>query len=78
MSKSDRYKAEISFHEKMFFASLAVSLSLSLLAWSFKHYSSINLWVMIFTFIGFLGSVGFGVWNFKHIKNLLEDLENVE
>ena len=76
MSKADRYKAEISFHEKMFFAALAVSLSL--LAWAFKNYTEINFWFMIFVFIGFTASVGFGFWNFKQIKNLLEDLENAE
>jgi uncharacterized MAPEG superfamily protein len=36
MSKIDRIKAEISFHEKMFFAALAVILALT--GWAAENY----------------------------------------
>ncbi len=36
MSKIERIKAEISFHEKMFFAALAVVMALA--GWAAEHY----------------------------------------
>ena len=74
MSKLDRIKAEISFHEKMFFTSIAIILGL--LGWAANNYLTISFEVLFLSVAGLIGSIGFGVWNYRHIKKLLEKLEN--
>jgi uncharacterized membrane protein YfcA len=76
MSKLDRIKAEISFHEKMFFVALAVILALT--SWAFENYLTIDLWVLVLIMIGLFCSIAFGAWNYKQIKMLLRELENAE
>lgn len=74
MSKVDRIKAEISFHEKMFFAALAVILAL--VGWAAEHYLIISFWILLLCAIGFFCSLAFALWSYKQIKRLLENLEN--
>jgi hypothetical protein len=76
MSKLDRLKAEISFHEKMFFT--AIAMMLGLLGWAANNYLSASTGVLFLAMIGLFGTAGFGVWNYKRIKQLLERLENAE
>ena len=76
MRKLDRLKAEISFHEKMFFTAIAIILGL--LGWAANNFLTVNSFVLLLSLIGLLGAVGFGIWNYKKIKQLLEGLENVE
>ncbi|HBZ29106.1 MAG TPA: hypothetical protein DEO56_00665 [Nitrosomonas nitrosa] len=76
MSKLDRLKAEISFHEKMFFT--AIAMILGLLGWAANNYLSVSAGVLLLAMISLIGAAGFGVWNYKKIKQLLERLENVE
>lgn len=76
MSKLDRLKAEISFHEKMFFT--AIAMILGLLGWAINNYLSVNAAVLFLSLISLIGAVGFGVWNYKKIKQLLERLEDAE
>ncbi len=76
MSKLDRLKAEISFHEKMFFAALAVILALT--GWAFENYLTVSVWVLVLVMLGLFCAIAFGVWNYKQIKILLLELENVE
>ncbi len=76
MSKVDRIKAEISFHEKMFFTAIAIMLGL--LGWAANNYRATDAAVLFLAMIGLVGAVGFGVWNYKKIKQLLEKLENAE
>jgi len=76
MSKLDRLKAEISFHEKMFFT--AIAMILGLLGWAANNYLIVSAVVLFLSMIGLIGVVGFGVWNYKKIKQLLERLENAE
>ena len=76
MGKLDRLKAEISFHEKMFFTAIAIILGL--LGWAANNYLSVSAFVLFLSVIGLIGAVGFGVWNYKKIKQLLERLENAE
>jgi len=44
MPKIDRIKAEISFHEKMFFAALAVVMAL--VGWAAEHYLTTSFWIL--------------------------------
>ena len=74
MSKLDRIKAEISFHEKMFFAALAVLLSI--IGWSVSHYEKISSYILMAALIGLFLSLGYGLWNYKKIKKLLMELED--
>ena len=74
MSKTDRLKAEISFHEKMFFT--AIAMILGLLGWAANNYLSISFEILFLSAAGLFGSIGFGVWNYRHIKKLLEKLED--
>jgi hypothetical protein len=76
MGKLDRIKAEISFHEKMFFTAIAIMLGL--LGWAANNYRSTDAVVLFLAMIGLVGAAGFGVWNYKKIKQLLEKLENAE
>ena len=76
MGKLDRLKAEISFHEKMFFTAIAIMLGL--LGWAANNYRSTDAVVLFLAMIGLVGAAGFGVWNYKKIKQLLEKLENAE
>jgi len=74
MSKTDRLKAEISFHEKMFFTAIAIILGL--LGWAANNYLSISFEILFLSVAGLLGAIAFGIWNYKHIKKLLEKLED--
>lgn len=76
MSKIDRIKAEISFHEKMFFAALAVILALT--GWTAENYLTVSAWILFFAVVGLFCSLAFGFWSYKQIKLLLEELENAE
>jgi len=55
MPKIERIKAEISFHEKMFFAALAVVMALA--GWAAEHYLTISFWILLLCASGF-----FVVW----------------
>jgi hypothetical protein len=74
MPKIERIKAEISFHEKMFFAALAVVMAL--VGWAAEHYLTISFWILLLCASGFFCSLAFALWSYKQIKCLLEDLEN--
>ena len=76
MSKLDRLKAEISFHEKMFFVALAIILALT--GWAFENYLTVSVWVLILVMLALFCAIAFGVWNYKQIKMLLWELENAE
>ena len=74
MAKIDRIKAEIAFHEKMFFAALAVILAV--IGWAAERELVISFWMLSLTGVGFFCSLGFAFWSYKRMKRLLEDLEN--
>ena len=76
MSKLDRLKAEISFHEKMFFAALAIILALT--GWAFENYLTVSIWVLVLVMFGLFCAIAFGVWNYRQVKILLLEIENVE
>jgi Flp pilus assembly protein TadB len=74
MPKIDRIKAEISFHEKMFFAALAVILAL--IGWAVERYLVVSFWMLALAAVGLFFSLAFAFWSYKRMKRLLEDLEN--
>ncbi len=74
MSKSDKIKAEIAFHEKLFFASLALLLGLA--GWSIEKAGTASDLILIGDAIAILSSLGFSIWNYREIKALIEDLED--
>ena len=51
MPKIERIKAEISFHEKMFFAALAMVMAL--VGWAAEHYLTISFWILLLCALGF-------------------------
>ena len=75
MSKLDRLKADISFHEKMFFSALAVMMGL--IGWAASNFLSIPVFVMVFAFLGVLSSVIFAVFQYRFIKRLIKELDDV-
>ncbi len=74
MPKIDRIKAEIAFHEKMFFAALAVILAV--IGWAAERYLMVSFWILSLAGVGLFCSLGFAFWSYKRMKRLLEDLEN--
>ena len=73
MSKLDRLKAEIAFHEKMFFSSVAAMLAL--IAWLSASYTAGPAWLLFLAVLGLLGVSVFGVDQYRRIKKLLVELE---
>jgi type IV secretory pathway TrbL component len=74
VSKTDRLKEEISFHKQMFFAAVAVSLAF--IAWAFNNFTTVSVWLLSISGIALLGAFGFGYWNYREIRILLEELED--
>ena len=74
MSKSDRLKAEIAFHEKMFFASLA--LTLAIIGWTVEKADTTSNMMLIGAALCSALTSGFGIWNYRQIRSLLEELED--
>ena len=74
MSKSDRSKAEIAFHEKMFFASLA--LTLAVIGWTIEKADVTGDLMLIGAAMCSSLTSAFGIWNYRQIRTLLEKLED--
>ena len=74
MSKSDKIKAEISFHEKMFFAALAVVLGL--IGWAASNFLNVPTFILFLILFGVLASSVFGVFQYRFIKRLIKELED--
>ena len=76
MPKIDRIKTEITFHEKMFFGALAAMLAL--IGWMASNYQTATVWLLLVALAGLLSSCIFGIDQYRRIKRLLVELENVE
>lgn len=74
MPKADRLKAEISFHEKMFFAALAVVFGLA--GWSASNFETTSLFILGLAIAGILFSSIFGIYQYREIKKLIEELDD--
>ena len=75
MSNLDKIKAEISFHEKMFFAALAVIIGL--IGWAASNFLNVPSFVLLLILVGVLASSVFGVFQYRFIKRLIRELEDV-
>ena len=76
MSRIDSLKANIAFHEKMFFAALAIVLSLT--GWIVTNYLAVRVPLLILAFAVNVGGIAFGVYQYRVIKQLIRELENAE
>lgn len=76
MSKLDRLKTEIAFHEKMFFASVAGMLAL--IGWLAGNYQTSATWLVACAVLGLMATCGFGIDQYRRIKRLLLDLEDCD
>ena len=74
MPKLDGLKANVSFHEKMFFAAIAVILAL--LGWAVNQPLTIELWKFIVAALSLFAAIVFATWHYKKIKHLIKDIEN--
>ncbi|MBK6618156.1 MAG: hypothetical protein IPG31_07255 [Nitrosomonas sp.] len=60
----------------MFFAALAIILALT--GWAFENYLTVSIWVLVLVMFGLFCAIAFGVWNYRQVKILLLEIENVE
>jgi len=74
MSRLDKIKAEISFHEKMFFAALAVVIGL--IGWAASNFLNTPSFILMLILIGVFASSIFGVFQYRFIKRLIKELED--
>ena len=72
MPEIDRIKADIAFHEKLFFAALAIVFALT--GWITTHYPDSDVWLLLLALVGLICSVGFGVLQYRAIKQLIKEL----
>ena len=74
ISKLDKIKAETSFHEKMFFAALAVIVGL--IGWSASNFLNTSAFVLLLALFGTLASAVYGIYQYRFIKQLIKELED--
>lgn len=75
MSESKSIKANIAFHEKIFFAAIATLMTL--IGWIASNYPSTNsVLLVVVLIIGFF-SGGFVVYQYRLIKRLIKELKDV-
>jgi predicted small integral membrane protein len=73
MPKIDKLKADISFHEKLFFGSMAAIFAV--VAWVAAHYKTAEWWELLISLIMMLGASFFSIDQYKRIKRLIQELE---
>ena len=74
MGELDKIKAEISFHEKMFFAALAVIIGL--IGWAASNFLNVPSFILLLILVAVFASSVFGVFQYRFIKRLIKELEN--
>ena len=72
MTKLDIVKADIAFHEKLFFGALAVLVAL--VGWLASHYQEAAIWLMLLAVIAIFSATGFVVVHYRKIKRLIRQL----
>lgn len=75
MSESESIKAEISFHEKMFFAAIAILVTL--VGWMASNYLTANGLVLVFVLFGIVGASAYVIYQYRLIKRLIQELKHV-
>jgi F0F1-type ATP synthase assembly protein I len=72
MPKIDQLKADIAFHEKLFFAALASVFALT--GWMTAHYTNGNHWLLLLAFVVTICAGVFSVLQYRKIKQLIEEI----
>ena len=75
MSESESIKADIAFHEKMFFA--AIALIITLIGWLASSYGSSNDTLAVLALIACFLSACFTVYQYRLVKRLIKELKYV-
>ena len=75
MSESESIKADIAFHEKMFFAAIAILVTL--IGWMASNYLSVDSLVLISALFGIVISSVHVIYQYRLIKQLIKELKNV-
>lgn len=55
-----------------------MALIMALIGWGVSHYQTVSEWILLGATFGLLFSIGFGVWNYRQIQKLLEELDDAE
>ena len=75
MPKIDKIKADISFHEKLFFGFMAALFAQ--IAWIAANYEA--RWrLLLISWATMIGTTAFCLSQYRTIKGLIEELEHVE
>lgn len=72
MPKIDQLKADIAFHEKLFFAALASIFALT--GWMTANYINTNPWLLLLAFVVTIFAGLFSVLQYRKIKQLIQEL----
>ena len=75
MSEAESIKANIAFHEKMFFAAIAILVTL--IGWMASNYTMVNSFLLSSAFIVSLFSGTYVIYQYRLIKRLIKELKDV-
>lgn len=75
MSESESIKADIAFHEKMYFAAIAVLLAL--IGWISSNYVNVGILHLFLSFLATGFSGAYVVFQYRLIKRLIKELKDV-
>jgi hypothetical protein len=76
MSKLDVHKAKIALNEKLFFAALAVLVTL--LGWAVSNLVSAPTWMLVSAALTMLVTLAYAIKQFIYLHQLIKELEHVE
>ncbi|WP_027148876.1 hypothetical protein [Methylobacter tundripaludum] len=75
MSKLEGIKVELSFHEKILFA--AVAIMITLVGWTAANYLVVKSWLLFMALLAIVGISIFIVYQYRIIKKLIKELIDV-
>ncbi len=75
MSESESIKADIAFHEKMFFTAIAALMTL--IGWMASNYTTANSLLLSAVLIVSFFAGTYVVYQYRLIKRLIKELKNV-
>jgi FtsH-binding integral membrane protein len=74
MSESESIKANIAFHEKMFFAAIAVLVTV--VGWVASNYTVIGVFHLASALFSIIFSGAYVIYQYRRIKQLIEELKD--
>ncbi|MDD5461415.1 MAG: hypothetical protein PHG00_07255 [Methylococcales bacterium] len=75
MSKLDSLKADLSLHEKILFA--AVALMVTLVGWAAANYLVVKSWLLFMALLAIVAISIFIIYQYRIIKRLIQELIDV-